>query len=134
MQWLVAGGWLWILLGLALLVGLAVWWTGRRPRFADANKKIIQERWREIAVIKDDNQKIIAADKVLDYALTSLGWSGSTADKFKKFKVLYRDGGALLNAHRFRNKIAHEINFKLTAGDAVRAMKAYQSALYKLLG
>ena len=134
MSWLAGGGWLWILLGLALLVGIALWWTGRRPRFAEANKKVVQDRWREIAVISDDNQKIIAADKVLDYALTSLGWAGTTADKFKKFKVLYRDGGALLQAHRLRNKIAHDIHFKLAAREARTALEAYQSAIYKLLG
>lgn len=77
---------------------------------------------------------ILEADKVLDESLRSAGIQGSTlGDRLKKLKPSQlSDIDAIWQAHKLRNQIAHENDFKLKRDLAERALGTYEKALREL--
>lgn len=77
---------------------------------------------------------ILEADKVLDEALRGAGIQGNTlGDRLKKIKPSQLpDIDAIWQAHKLRNQIAHENDFKLKRDIAERALGIYEKALREL--
>jgi hypothetical protein len=77
---------------------------------------------------------ILEADKVLDEALRGAGIQGNTlGDRLKKLKPSQLpDIDAIWQAHKLRNQIAHENDFKLKRDLAERALGVYEKALREL--
>jgi hypothetical protein len=77
---------------------------------------------------------ILEADKVLDEALRGAGIQGNTlGDRLKKLKPSQMsDIDAIWQAHKLRNQIAHESDFKLKRDIAERALGIYERALREL--
>jgi hypothetical protein len=122
------------------------WYANRVDRFkhiilqSDMSKEHGQEAWRHIqeAFFKgsenDLKVSIMDADKLLNEALREAGIVGShLGDRLKK-----ASSGQIPNlndvwqAHKLRNQIAHEPNFKLKRDLAERALSIYQVALKNL--
>jgi hypothetical protein len=61
-----------------------------------------------------------------------LGYEGSFADKLKKAGPRFGDVQALWNAHKVRNRIAHEMHVTLDARQVDSAMRAFERALKDL--
>jgi hypothetical protein len=62
-----------------------------------------------------------------------LGYSGSLGDKLKKCGSNFHDLNGLWEAHKTRNKIAHEIGFKLEKRECERMLSKFIRA-FKDLG
>ena len=77
---------------------------------------------------------ILEADKVLDDALRGAGIQGNTlGDRLKKIKSSeLPDIDAIWQAHKLRNQIAHEKDFKLKRDLAERTLGIYEKALREL--
>ena len=77
---------------------------------------------------------VLEADKVLDEALRGAGIQGNTlGDRLKKLKPSQlSDVDAIWQAHKLRNQIAHENDFKLKRDLAERALGTYEKALRDL--
>ena len=77
---------------------------------------------------------ILEADKVLDEALRTAGIQGSTlGDRLKKLdSSQLPDIDEVWDAHKLRNQIAHEGDFKLKRDIAERALGIYEKALREL--
>ena len=77
---------------------------------------------------------VIEADKILDDSLKRLDYHGE--DMGERLKQVKSDQLAnideLWQAHKVRNRIAHEPDFRLTQAQARRAIEIYQRAMQDL--
>ena len=77
---------------------------------------------------------IIEGDKLLDKALCEMGVPGRTmGDRLKKVgKEKFTELNAVWHAHKLRNQIAHETDFKPEFRQAQHALETYKQALKDL--
>ena len=122
------------------------WFTLRKDRFrhivlqSDISKKHAQESWQKIQEHfyrggeSDLKVAILEADKLLNDALREAGVMGiQLGDRLKKANVgQVPNLNELWQAHKLRNQIAHEPNFKLKRDLAERALDIYETALKNL--
>lgn len=77
---------------------------------------------------------IIQGDKLLDKALCEMGVAGRTmGDRLKKIgKEKFTELNKVWNAHKLRNRIAHESDFQPDYRQARNALATYKQALKDL--
>lgn len=77
---------------------------------------------------------IIEGDKILDRAMMEMGVQGRTmGDRLKKIgKSKFTQLNSVWHAHKLRNQIAHEHDFKPEYRQATNALEAYKQALKDL--
>ena len=102
--------------------------------------RALTARWQEITrhidSIREAEWKfaIIEADKLVDDMLRKSGFVGDTMGErlmaIEKGQLLTLDG--LWEAHKIRNRLAHEPNYFLRHGEAKRAMNQYEATLKEL--
>lgn len=104
----------------------------------DKNKNL--EEWQKIlskGASQDENERkfaIIAADTLIEKILALAGYSGENLGERLK-KIEHSDLDSLNNlweAHKVRNRIAHEADYKLSKEDAEAALANFESALKEL--
>ena len=79
------------------------------------------------------NAAVIEADKLLDKALMEMGLPGKTmGERMKAASNRFSSNNSIWYAHKMRNMIAHEHNFKVDYNKATHALKAYRQALKDL--
>lgn len=96
--------------------------------------------WEEVlSHLNSDNQAnwklaIIEADKMLDEALSALGYVGmSVGDKLKAIPPGFLSTiDEAWTAHKVRNQIAHEPNFDLSEREAKAAINQYERVFREL--
>jgi hypothetical protein len=122
------------------------WFTIRVDRFrhvvlkSDMSKVHAQEAWHRIEENfykggeNDLKVAIIEADKLLGDALRDAGVMGlNLGDRLKKATAAQVPNlNDLWQAHKLRNQIAHEPNFKLKRDLAERALNMYEEGLKNL--
>jgi|SRR3989344_1984368 len=86
---------------------------------------------------EDENERkfaIIAADSLIEKILDLAGYSGANlGERLKTIESSDLDSlNNLWEAHKIRNRIAHEAEYKLPREDAVRALVLYERALKEL--
>ena len=107
---------------------------------SDISKKQAQESWHGIEEQfyrggeSDLKVAILEADKLLNDALREAGIMGiQLGDRLKKTNTgQIPNLNELWQAHKLRNQIAHEPNFKLKRDLAERALEIYETALKNL--
>jgi len=120
-----------VLVGGALL---AVITFTRRPS-RTLNQSKYREKWLRITNEMDDKNHssmaiaILNADRLLDEALRERGIAGDTlGERLTNSKTLFSDRQGVWDAHKLRNRIAHE-EVKLNARRVHSAMKQFKTAL-----
>lgn len=122
------------------------WYVTRRNRIRDTMLKKGFPRRRATKVWKGIEQHlvqgdekdwriaIIEADKVLDEVLKTLGFPGTDlGDRLKRSNATQLPSiDQVWEAHKLRNRIAHEVDFKLTRELAGRAIAIYEQAFREL--
>ncbi len=122
------------------------WFSLRVERFrhivlqSDISKKEAQESWHRIQEHfyrggeSDLKVAILEADKLLNDALREAGVMGTQlGDRLKRANDRQVPNlQELWQAHKLRNQIAHEPNFKLKRDLAERALDIYETALKNL--
>lgn len=117
-----------------LLVVVFIIWKRKQVRtFSSEELNYIKSHWIRIIDTFQTNtvSAIMDADKVLDYALGIKGFQGSVADKLKKAGPRFSDLNGLWSAHKYRNKLAHELG-KVDMGEAKDALIQFKRALNEL--
>ena len=98
---------------------------------ASAKAKVCSE-WLRIEKEQDVKHAVLNADKLLDYALAQHGYVGSLGEKLKKAGPLFSDLNGIWRAHKVRNGVAHEIDFRLDASTHQHCMRVFRQALKDL--
>jgi hypothetical protein len=76
---------------------------------------------------------VLNADKLVDQALRESGISGETmGDRLKNSSTKFSDLNGLWEAHKLRNRIAHEPDVSVTYDDARRALGSFKKAMKEL--
>lgn len=105
-----------------------------------AQSSPLGSRWEEIQKhldsVKEAEWKfaVIEADSLVDSILKASGYPGDTmGDRLKnidKTQIVSIDD--LWEAHKIRNRLAHDTNYFLRYGEAKRAVQLYEKALKEL--
>ena len=76
---------------------------------------------------------ILNADKLVDQALKTLRIRGNTmGERMKSSAKLFSDRNGIWDAHKLRNKIAHEPDVRISYEEARFALKNFRKALKDL--
>lgn len=96
--------------------------------------------WNEIIELAESGQEsswrlaVIEADKFFDDVLRRLGYSGENfGERLKQVHPSEIENiNDVWSAHRIRNSLSHDVNFKMTEGEAKKAVAAFQKAMEDL--
>ncbi|MDD5624037.1 MAG: hypothetical protein PHI23_05015 [Candidatus Peribacteraceae bacterium] len=124
--------WFVLLVGLALLVLVGMFWALRRRTLPASARARIRSQWTAMLAIPDPARRVMEADAILDGALTALRYRGSLGDKLKAAGPRMRNIDAVWRAHKLRNRIAHEPGSSVTAAQVQEAVSAIGKALESL--
>lgn len=118
---------------LVILFGLYVLMY-RKRRFTARQQKNIRKYWAEVELLAKHNpeQAILRADKLLDHALEILEYKGTLGQKLKDARYIFSSNSAVWNAHKIRNKIAHDVHFHPTKVQVQASLKAFKKAFFDL--
>lgn len=76
---------------------------------------------------------VLNADKLLDQALRQRGFKGDTmGQRMKSARDTWSNANNVWNAHKLRNRIAHESDVKVGYDNARRALSAFKQGLKDL--
>lgn len=111
----------------------------KRPDLYGMDKEEIKRRWAEIVGLLDKKSEIqykmavMEADKLLDQILKSLNYPGSTLGERLKFAChknpRVRD---VWWAHKIRNQLVHEADYRLSYNYAKKALGSFENAFREL--
>lgn len=104
--------------------------------------EILKERWQAVLNHLDSANEsewklaIIEADKLIDDLFIQKGYHGeSMAERLSLIdKKELRSLDLLWEAHKIRNRIAHQLDFKINRSEALRVISYYEEALKDLQG
>jgi hypothetical protein len=128
--------WIYLLIGFVVLdivIVIFVFLKRKKRGLSAADKEKYENLWFDIKMNPDYRHAIIDADKLLDALMTKRGSSGPLGEKLKNSESLFSDYNGIWRAHKLRNRIAHELNAKVTNEEAKEALKQFKRA-YKDLG
>ena len=114
---------------LAVAVLFTVWMRSRRRSVGAAHAVRLVKHWRAAIAVTDPARRVLETEKILDAALTVLGFSGSFGDKLKKAGPRFTNVQSIWDAHKLRNRIAHEAGFGISDAEAKRATDAFARGL-----
>lgn len=113
-----------------LIIGLI---QNRKRKWTNADYKFFDEKYANILKIEDKKLQILELDKLLDKMLSRRGYQGTLGDKLKKYDFLYSEINEVWAAHKIRNNIAHQLDYKVNEKEYKTALKGFQRA-FKDLG
>ena len=102
-------------------------------RLTPAQIQMIEKEWKHIETITQPSAKIMEAEKVFHHFLKMSGHEGSLGDILKKIGDAVPNQQAVWDAHKLRNRIAHEPGFVVSDKEAQRAVSAFEKALRGML-
>ena len=74
----------------------------------------------------------MTADKLLEKIMRRKGYKGTLGNMLKKGKNEFSDLNGVWFAHKIRNKLAHELEYKLSSKEAQRGLKQFYRAFQDL--
>lgn len=103
-------------------------------------RKITTSGWKDIAKLSESGQEaswrlaVIEADKFFEQVLRRLGYSGENfSERLNQVHPTDIENiNDVWDAHRVRNSLSHDVNFKLSEGEAKKAIAAYEKAMKDL--
>ncbi len=127
---------MWIMLGslvlLAIVVLGGVWLKLKRRGMTEASKRKIVSALTKAISQPDPVRRILAVDTVLDLTLTELGFVGTLGEKLQKAGPRIGNLQAVWDAHKLRNRLAHEHDASVHGAETDRAVRALESAIRSL--
>jgi hypothetical protein len=97
-----------------------------------------QKQWQTIEGYKNSGGAglqlaVLEADKLLDHALKHRGYAGQTmGDRLKSARGSFMNNDAVWQAHKLRNRLAHEQNVSLNSLTVDQALRGLKAALKDL--
>jgi hypothetical protein len=97
-----------------------------------------QQQWQGIELQSEDGEAgkmlaIVNADKLLDKAMRDLAFKGDTMGaRLKQHPQRFSDINGVWNAHKLRNRIAHDHNVHVSMEEVNRALNQLKTGLKNL--
>jgi hypothetical protein len=128
----------WILVPLLALAFLSIILVAaglrrRARRVSPAVRGRLRAQWEACTAIPDPARKVLESEKVFDALLTVLGYTGSFGEKLKQAGPRFINEEMLWQAHKLRNRIAHEVGYVPAETESRQAVAAFASALQSFL-
>lgn len=124
-----------IVLAIVFIAILAIIFFRKKPT-DEVDTEKIKAKWKEIEdLISKENETmwrvaIIEADKLLDFALKGMVMPGQNlGQRLKSAGGKYPKINQVWWAHKLRNNLVHEHDYKLGKGEARKAIHAFERAL-----
>lgn len=123
---------LFIAIALFIYIGMA----GRRRSTLD--RAFYEREWNKIMQLQKQGGSgwqlaIFEADKLLDQALKASGYPGDTmGERLKDARGQFRSNDNVWQAHKLRNRLAHESGIQLNTFVVNRALQQFKAALKDL--
>lgn len=123
-----------LIIGVALLAGIG----GLNRRRSGLDHAYYQKQWANIESFKNNGGAglqlaVFEADKLLDHALKNRGFGGDTmGERLKSANRAFMNTNAVWDAHKLRNRLAHEQNVQLNGIVVDKALRAFRAALKDL--
>lgn len=116
----------------AVCVLCLVYWKLYSRRLQGRARRKVMEAWVRVEMMDDPVKKVIEADNVLNLALQECGYEGSLGERLKKAGPRIANLNDVWQAHKLRNRIAHEPGVKVTDQEAGGAVEAIRRAIDEL--
>lgn len=120
------------LISLAFALLFFVLWRVRSRKLSSAVRRTLEEQWKRVEGTENPSLKILEAEKVLDQALSACEFQGSFGEKLKAAGPRFKNLHAVWDAHRLRNRIAHEAGFTVKEAEAERVVRVFRKVLEEL--
>lgn len=123
---------------LVLALALLAWVVRRSKSKSKLDRAAFAKRWQRIEMLKNQDETamtlaIIEADKLLDQALRDSGYPGETmGERLKDAHKVLSDNNGVWQAHKLRNRIAHEHDVRLNKLVVSHALGDFKTALKNL--
>lgn len=124
---------------IAIVLAILVLVKSGKKGIAPSDQAFIKTQWKSIEGEKKSRREISAilnADKLLGHVLELLGYQGSVGAKLKSIgasQTLTRDQiDCAWNAHKMRNRVAHEIGIKLSSKETDKTLADFKRTLRNL--
>lgn len=101
----------------------------RRNALPQRDIERLRRHWERVEKMDDDDRKVMEADKVIDMLLDVLGYEGTFGEKLKRAGPRLVNEQDVWDAHKLRNRIAHEPDVTVTDAQARRAVRSFKRAL-----
>lgn len=133
-----------ILIGLcllALLLGKIKRTAGSSTsaaRLPESVRRQVQSKYEEVQTLMQKGgpssyrSAITTMDMLLDHCLKNLGYQGSLGEKLKQTDHLFADIDQVWKAHKYRNKLVHDINYEPLRPEAEENLIYFKAALADL--
>lgn len=131
-----------VLVGLAVVLVVAVVLFaligGLNKKRSGLDHEYFKKQWQAIESFKANGGAgwqlaIFEADKLLDHALKNRGVPGQTmGDRLKNARGSFMNNNAVWEAHKLRNRLAHEQNVQLNSFSVDQALKGFKTGLKDL--
>lgn len=119
-----------------LLGAIALTFIARKGVSSQLDKDTYRSAWLKIEQEVDPGNMpsyqlaLLNADKLLDKALRARGVKGQTmGERMKSYNTGWSNENNIWNAHKIRNKLAHEPGFQVDLDTTKRALGVYKQAL-----
>ncbi len=95
-------------------------------------------QWKKIEGFKANGAAgsqvaVMEADKLLDHALKARGFAGTTmGERLKSAGKAFMNTNAVWDAHKLRNRLAHEQNVQLNAFNTDKTLASFKAGLKDL--
>lgn len=125
-----------LIIGVIVLIVVLYLAVGRLLRRRKIPAAVVAQTWQQWAAMRsmsDAHRRVLEAEKILDGILTRHGYAGTFADKLRAVGRLLPNEQAVWEAHKLRNRVAHEVGLSLQDRQANSAVAAFEKALRSLL-
>ena len=117
---------------LFLLAFLLFLFFPRKKKLSARDQQLFLSHWNRIQGEPDLRQQLMQCDILLGKVMAALGIKGNVGAQLKSSPERFSDLNGIWNAHKIRNKIAHDLHFTLQDRDHSIAMRSYKRALKDL--
>lgn len=132
-----------LVLAVILVLGFGLLWLmgARRTGISEGERAKIQGMWSNVELLmSDDNEAswtkaVFEADKALDFTMTARRIYGANlGEKLKNGKNMFSNVQSAWDAHKLRNRLAHEMDMRLARHEAEQAVRLFKDSLRQLGG
>ncbi|MBI3331606.1 hypothetical protein HYZ99_01455 [Candidatus Peregrinibacteria bacterium] len=127
--------WIAPILILAVLCVTMVWiaMRKRRLKIPMAMRGVLRGQWEHAVSLQDPEKRLMEAEKIMHQAFRLMRLEGSFGEVLKRYGPRIAGEDQLWQAHKLRNRLAHEPGFHPATAQLDRAVAVFERTLQSFL-